>query len=87
MTVTFKIGTTYIGRSPCDHNSTITFEVMARTAKTVTARPHCSLLKGETLRITIWQGVEQVKPWGRYSMAPIIAADRPIAIVESTTPS
>jgi hypothetical protein len=31
------------------------------------------------LRVKVWNGVEQVKPWGTYSMAPIVSADREIA--------
>jgi hypothetical protein len=42
--------------------------VAKRTAKTITTTA------GKTLRVSVWQGVEQVKPWGTYSMAPIIDA-------------
>ena len=66
----FEAGKTYVGRSVCDADCIIRVRVAKRTAKTITTA------EGKTLRIAEWQGVEQVKPWGSYSMAPIISADR-----------
>ncbi len=43
--------------------------VAKRTAKTVTTPD------GMLLRISLYEGVEQVKPYGSYSMCPIIGAD------------
>jgi hypothetical protein len=65
---TFQAGKTYATRSICDHNCIIGVTVAKRTAKTITTTA------GKTLRVSVWQGVEQVKPWGTYSMAPIIDA-------------
>ena len=31
---------------------------------------------GLTLRVYVYEGVERVKPWGSYSMAPIVSADK-----------
>jgi len=71
----FQVGKTYWTRSPCDHNCIISAEIVARTAKTVTvakAAPN----ERQTFRVAVWEGVETFKPWGSYSMAPMISADR-----------
>ncbi|MDI1301982.1 MAG: hypothetical protein PSX71_08765 [bacterium] len=67
----FKAGKTYQTRSACDHNCIITVTVDKRTAKTITTR-----VMGEikTLRIGIHDGAEFVKPWGSFSMSPIVKA-------------
>ena len=72
-TNTFKAGSTYSTRSVCDHNCIFSIEVVSRTAKTLRTAD------GKTLRISIYDGVEQVKPCGSYSMAPIISADKEVA--------
>lgn len=66
---TFQAGKTYATRSICDHNCIIRVSVVSRTAKTI------KTADGKTFRISEYQGVEQVKPWGSYSMAPIVGAD------------
>ena len=66
---TFEPGKTYTTRSICDHDCIIKLNVASRTAKTLTT------IDGEKFRITWFAGVEQVKPWGAYSMAPIVGAD------------
>jgi len=65
----FEAGKTYSTRSVCDHDCIIRVTVAKRTAKTITTT------EGKTLRIAEYNGVEQVKPWGSYSMAPIVGAD------------
>lgn len=65
---TFQAGSTYSTRSPCDHDCVIRVTVASRTAKTI------KTAAGKTLRIGVYQGVEFVKPWGTYSMAPIVSA-------------
>lgn len=69
----FETGKTYTTRSICDHNCVISLTVTKRTAKTITADlgGHRGV---KTLRIKDHDGVETVKPWGSYSMAPTIAA-------------
>lgn len=74
----FEPGKTYQTRSVCDHDCIVTVEVLSRTAKTVRARTR----RGEqTLRVSEYRSrsgldvIEQVKPWGSYSMAPIVSAD------------
>lgn len=66
---TFTAGKTYTTRSVCDHDGIISITVAKRTAKTITTS------EGKTLRIsTDYKGAECVKPWGSYSMAPVVRA-------------
>jgi hypothetical protein len=76
MTKTFETGKTYQTRSACDHDCIFSFTILARTAKTVTVEGH-----GKTVRrgLTVWEGVEQFKPFGNYSMAAVISADKQAA--------
>lgn len=71
MTIQFEAGTTYSTHSICDSNQVISITVASRTAKTI------KLDTGKTLRVSIYEGYETVMPFGRYSMAPIIRANRP----------
>jgi hypothetical protein len=32
----------------------------------------------KTYRISIWEGVEQFYPWGKFSMSPVMSADNEI---------
>lgn len=66
---TFQVGQTYTTRSIGDHDCIIRVTVAKRTAKTITTAA------GKTLRISkFYDGAEMVKPWGSYSMAPIVTA-------------
>ena len=67
----FEAGKTYTTRSICDHDCIIAVTIAKRTAKTVTAT-----VRGEqkTFRVAEYDGAEFIKPWGSYSMAPIIRA-------------
>jgi len=69
---TFETGKTYTTRSICDHACIISVTITKRTAKTVTAT-----VRGEskTFRVATYDGAEFIKPWGAYSMAPIIRAE------------
>ena len=77
----FEIGKTYYTRSICDHDCVITGKVIRRTAATVTMEVSGQGVK--TLRISkglsAFCGSEAVKPWGAYSMAPTLTADRAVA--------
>lgn len=65
----FQTGNTYSARSICDHDCIISVTVASRTPKTI------KTAEGKTLRIGVsGDGVEFVKPWGSYSMAPIVRA-------------
>lgn len=71
MTTKFEPGRTYATRSICDHNCIVEVEVLSRTAQTIKTMTG----KGpKTLRVYVYEGVEKVRPWGSYSMAPIVGA-------------
>ncbi len=73
MTTKFQIGQSYSQRSICDSDCIFRFEILSRTAKTITTQ-----VNGKTVRrrLSIYDGVEQFAPFGRYSMAPIVGADK-----------
>jgi hypothetical protein len=66
----FQVGKTYQARSICDADCIIRATITKRTNKTVTTAD------GKSFRVKEYAGVEQFKPWGSYSMAPIMSADR-----------
>ena len=70
----FAAGKTYRSRSPCDHNCVIDVRVVKRTPKTVVT-DNGKRLKIHTSR---YDGSEYVMPWGSYSMAPCVYADREV---------
>ncbi len=74
MTITFNVGQTYSDRSICDHNCIFSFTILARTAKTVTVE-----VSGQTVKrgLSVYEGVEQFKPFGSYSMCSIVNANDP----------
>jgi hypothetical protein len=69
----FETGKTYYTRSVADYDTIVRVTVAKRTDKTIVTAA------GDRLKIKIWGGVEQVKPWGSFSMAPIVGADRLLA--------
>lgn len=68
----FVVGQTYGVRSICDHDCIFTFEVIARTPKTVVLR---SGTKEVRRHVRVWDGVECCDPHGRYSMSPVLTAN------------
>ena len=66
----FEVGKTYYTRSICDHDCIYAETISARTAKTITTA------KGKRFGLKVWQGVEQFRPHGNYSMCAIISADK-----------
>lgn len=64
----FQIGKTYTTRSIVDADHIISVTIKSRTAKTIKTDT------GKTLRVGIYDGAEFVRPWGNYSMAPIVRA-------------
>lgn len=72
MTKRFEIGKTYSVRSIADYDTIFSFEILDRTAKTVTTK-----VRGKIVRrgIQLYGSVEQFKPFGTYSMCTIISAD------------
>ena len=76
MTTKFEIGQTYQTRSIVDYDTIMSFTILARTEKTITTQ-----VSGKTVRrgLQIYEGVEQFKPYGTYSMCAIISADKKAA--------
>ena len=70
----FQAGQSYRIRFVGDADATTTAKVVTRTAKTVRV-----IIEGQqkTLRVAVRDGVETVKPFGSYSMAPVMSAARP----------
>lgn len=71
----FEIGETYTMTSACDHEAAWTYEIIGRTAQTVTIADgkgtrRCRINK----QITEESGRESIFPLGNYSMAPILRA-------------
>lgn len=79
----FEVGKSYFCRSACDYDCVWFFNVIARTASMITVEH-----EGNTMRLRIakdsprW-GYEYAMPFGRYSMAPSISADRPVEAMGS----
>lgn len=68
----FETGKTYKTSSIGDHDCIISVTIEKRTAKTVTAKIREEI---KTFRIGEYDGAEFIKPWGSYSMAPMITAN------------
>lgn len=66
----FEVGKSYSTRSVCDHNCIITVRVAARSAHFITTT------EGKRLKVTVsrYDGAETVKPWGSFSMCPVLSA-------------
>ena len=71
----FADGGRYSATSIGDSNCVWTWEVVSRTARFVTLRDGAT---GDVRRVGVyqWDGVERARPFGSYSMAPSISADR-----------
>ena len=78
--MTFTTGKTFFMRSICDYECKWFYTVVKRTAKTVTIQEidENGEKRGEEIRcrITVRDGVEEVSPKGKYSMSPVLKADR-----------
>ncbi len=79
----FEVGKTYATSSICDSNCIIAVKILRRTASTVTVEMVRGDLDGDKVRtFRIDQkkaehfGEESIKPWGSFSMCPIIDASR-----------
>lgn len=73
MTTQFQIGRTYYDRSICDHECIFSFTILARTAKTITTKVSGKIVKRG---LSTYEGVEQFKPFGTYSMCSVVNASR-----------
>ena len=79
----FEVGKTYATSSICDSNCIIAVKVLRRTASTVTVEMVRGGLVGDKVRTfrvdqkkAEYFGEESIKPWGSFSMCPIINASR-----------
>ena len=70
--VRFQVGRTYETRSIADWDCIIRATIERRTDKTV-------WVDGKPKRVDVWDGAECFRPWGRYSMAPIMSARKEVA--------
>jgi hypothetical protein len=68
----FVTGKTYSTRSIVDHETIYSFTILARTAKTVTIDTRDGAMRKG---VYLYNGVEQFKPFGSYSMCVIVGAD------------
>ena len=69
----FETGKTYTARSIGDNDCVISITVLRRTAKTIYVAGNA--LTKKSLRVWNYNGVEQVAPWGKFSMSPVISAN------------
>lgn len=69
----FEVGVSYFCRSACDSNCIWNFRIIRRTASSVWVE-----VDGKECRraVRVWSGVEKFEPFGRYSMSPVVSADR-----------
>lgn len=73
-TTKFEAGRTYWTRSICDYDCIHRVTIVRRTAKSVWIAERDG---SESRRaISVWDGVEHIYPFGKYSMCAIIGADR-----------
>lgn len=83
----FEVGSTYTATSPCDQNAVWAFTVVRRTVKFLHIVETAELGSGALDSVdskcvgikTNDSGVEFALPLGKFSMAPVITADRPAA--------
>ncbi len=72
----FEVGKTYTGRFISDSDCTYGFKILSRTAKRITIT---DAITHEVKQIGVsldQSGNEMAYPFGRYSMCPIIRAER-----------
>jgi hypothetical protein len=64
-----KYSFTFIGNSELH----VCYEVLKRTAKTITITDG---RETKSCKVSVWDDIEQVRPYGSYSMCPILGADK-----------
>lgn len=72
----FEIGKTYSTRAACDWDTIYSWTVIARTAKTVTLEDKHGHVSKRGVKADYDGIAEACYPDGRYSMCPVIKADR-----------
>lgn len=79
----FEPGRSYFCRSACDYDCVWVFCVVSRTAATILVRHEDKTMRLRIARDSARWGCEYAMPFGRYSMAPSISADRPVEAMAS----
>lgn len=87
--VRFEVGQTYYGRFISNHSNVFVYRVVRRTEKSVwvqqlnrgTLEPWGEVER-KALSTSYMDEHEQCYPMGRYSMCPILGADRPYTLDE-----
>lgn len=75
----FEIGKTYSTRSACDWDTIFSYTVIARTEKTVTLEDKHGHVSRRGVKPDYDGVAEACYPEGRYSMCPLIKADRELS--------
>jgi hypothetical protein len=80
MNTQFQVGKEYTTRLITDYDAKISFKVLKRTDKTVTVVG--SLIDNpKTFKVnTRYSNFEQIRPWGSYSMCPVLGADDEVTL-------
>ena len=69
----FETGKTYFTRSICDYECIFSYEILSRTAKTIKIKSLCGV---KSKKVFIWDDCETIYPEGKYSMCPVLKADK-----------
>ena len=69
----FKVSTKYGTSSVCDHNCIFKFTITKRTEKSIWFFER-DPKKVTRRKLDIWEGEETFRPYGTYSMAPVLSA-------------
>ncbi len=72
----FETGKTYAMRFICDADAICPCVIVGRTAKTVRVSVQGSV---KSCRISMEDGAEMCSPLGKYSMSPVLRANRLVA--------
>lgn len=75
----FQIGKTYSTRAACDWDTIYSWTVIARTTKTVTLKDRHGEISKRGVKADYDGTSEACYPDGKYSMCPVIKADRELS--------
>lgn len=76
----FEVGKSYQARSAGDHDCIWTFTVTARTAKFVTLTEESGEVRRVGSLVSGFDGGEWCKPFGTYSLCPVLRAERSVEV-------
>ena len=75
----FEVGKAYSMRSPGDYNCIWSYIVKARTAQTITLQAGNEIKKCRVIKeLSEVRGAESLLPLGKYSLAPILSAEKEV---------